>query len=39
MYIMASLLLIGFICNMAIKAVDEKHHVPETALSPSQATG
>ncbi len=26
MYIMCSLLLIGLICNLAIRAVDEKHH-------------
>lgn len=28
MYIMAALLLIGLICNLAIREVDEKHHMP-----------
>ncbi|TVR18780.1 MAG: MFS transporter [Balneolaceae bacterium] len=28
MYIMAGLLLIGFLCNLAVREVDEKHHVP-----------
>ena len=27
MYIMAVLLVIGFICNVCIKAVDERHHM------------
>jgi len=32
MYIMAGLLIIGFICNFLIKAVDDRHHMePETA--------
>ena len=32
MYIMAGLLVIGFIANFLIKAVDERHHMdPETA--------
>jgi MFS family permease len=29
MYVMAVLLVIGFICNLLIKAVDERHHMPE----------
>jgi MFS family permease len=33
MYIMAVLLVIGFFCNLAIKAVDSRHHMPrERAL-------
>ena len=32
MYIMAGLLVIGFICNALIRAVDDRHHMePETA--------
>jgi hypothetical protein len=27
MQIMAGLLVIGFFCNLAIRAVDEKHHI------------
>jgi hypothetical protein len=27
MQIMAGLLLVGFFCNLDIKAVDEKHHI------------
>jgi hypothetical protein len=27
MQIMAGLLLVGFFCNLGIKAVDEKHHI------------
>ena len=29
MYIMAGLLVIGFICNLFVKAVNEKHHMKE----------
>ncbi len=29
MYIMAGLLLIGFLCNLAIREVDKKHHIRE----------
>jgi hypothetical protein len=36
MYIMAGLLVIGFICNFLVKAVDKKYHMrqeeDETAL-------
>jgi MFS family permease len=28
MYIMAALLVVGFICNWLVKAVDRKHHMP-----------
>jgi MFS family permease len=28
MYIMASLLVVGFVCNALVTAVDEKHHAP-----------
>jgi hypothetical protein len=31
MYIMAGLLFVGFLCNAAIKAVDERHHVATEA--------
>jgi hypothetical protein len=27
MHIMAGLLVVGFLCNLAIRAVDEKHHI------------
>jgi MFS family permease len=27
MHIMAGLLVVGFLCNLAIRAVDEKHHL------------
>ncbi len=27
MYLMAGLLVIGFFCNLFIKAVDERHHM------------
>jgi len=36
MYIMCSLLLVGLICNLAIRAVDEKHHF--RAASPAPAS-
>jgi MFS family permease len=28
MYVMAALLIVGFICNLFIKAVDERHYMP-----------
>ena len=28
MYIMAGLLLIGFVCNLAMRPVSEHHHLP-----------
>jgi hypothetical protein len=30
MYVMAALLIVGFLCNLFIKAVDERHHMKET---------
>ena len=30
MYIMAGLLVIGFLCNLFIKAVHERHHMRES---------
>jgi hypothetical protein len=27
MYVMAGLLVIGFLCNLAIKAVNSRHHM------------
>jgi len=30
MYVMAALLVIGFVCNLFIKAVDERHHMGDT---------
>jgi hypothetical protein len=30
MYVMAALLVIGFLCNLFIKAVDERHHMGNT---------
>jgi MFS family permease len=31
MYVMAALLLVGLVCNLFIKAVHERHHMPEDA--------
>ncbi|MGE5268932.1 MAG: hypothetical protein ACM3JG_04580 [Thiohalocapsa sp.] len=31
MYVMAGLLLIGFFCNLFIRAVDERHHMRQDA--------
>jgi MFS family permease len=33
LHIMAGLLVIGFICNLAVKRVHEKHHMSATALA------
>jgi len=33
MYIMCGLLLVGFLCNLAMRAVDEKHHQPGSGRS------
>jgi hypothetical protein len=30
MYVMSVLLVVGFFCNLAIRAVDKRHHMPET---------
>jgi hypothetical protein len=27
MYVMAALLVVGFICNFFVRAVDERHHM------------
>jgi len=32
MYIMAALLVIGFVCNWLVKAVHERHHMKEADL-------
>ncbi|WP_293778552.1 OFA family MFS transporter [uncultured Oxalicibacterium sp.] len=37
MYIMAGLLLIGFLCNLAIRPVNAKHHMGEEAAKPAAA--
>ena len=31
MYLMSVLLVVGFFCNLAVRAVDRRHHMPETA--------
>ena len=31
MYVLAALLIVGFIANLCIKAVDRKHHMSDTA--------
>ena len=35
MYIMCSLLLVGLICNLALRAVDEKHHFRAPSPAPA----
>jgi hypothetical protein len=41
MYVMAGLLVIGFLCNLAMKAVHERYYVKSTGagLTPQQAEG
>ena len=40
MYIMAGLLVIGFICNLLIKAVDKRFHMePDSALATAAEAG
>jgi hypothetical protein len=40
MYIMAGLLIVGFICNFFIKAVNERYHMKDEALAtPAAARG
>jgi MFS family permease len=39
MYIMAGLLVVGFICNMFIKPVDPKHHMAEDGVKPTGKSG
>jgi hypothetical protein len=36
MYVMAVLLVIGFFCNLAIKAVNARHHMSENAAAPAE---
>ena len=31
MYVMSVLLVVGFFCNLAMRAVDRRHHMPDTA--------
>jgi MFS family permease len=38
MYIMAGLLVVGFICNLLVKAVDARYHMKETAGSDALGT-
>ena len=33
LHIMAGLLVVGFICNLAVKHVNEKHHMSASALA------
>jgi MFS family permease len=33
MYVMAVLLLVGFVCNFLVKAVDERHHMKQQAAA------
>jgi len=35
-HIMAALLVVGFICNLLVKRVNEKHHMSETQLAAGQ---
>jgi MFS family permease len=37
MYIMAALLVVGFICNWLVKPVDRKHHMPATQAAEAAA--
>jgi hypothetical protein len=40
MYIMAGLFVIGFICNLLIKAVDKRFHMePDSALATAAEAG
>ncbi len=34
MYVMAGLLVVGFVCNLLIKAVHERHHMPRELAEP-----
>ena len=33
MYIMAGLLLVGFVCNLMVREVDARHHVKEPKMA------
>jgi hypothetical protein len=37
MYLMAALLVIGFFCNLAVRAVDARHHMQESAEAAAMA--
>jgi MFS family permease len=37
MYIMAALLVVGFLCNMFIRPVHEKHHMPQDEVTETDA--
>jgi MFS family permease len=39
MYLMAGLLVIGFFCNLAVRAVSERHHMREDAMARQGARG
>jgi hypothetical protein len=39
MYLMAALLVIGFFCNLAVRAVSERHHMREDAMARQGARG
>ena len=38
MYIMAGLLMLGFICNLLVRAVHDRHHLPHDALDAAAAS-
>ena len=38
MYILAGLLVVGFICNLMVKPVDERHYMTQDELDRAQAT-
>jgi hypothetical protein len=35
MYILAGLLVAGFVCNLLVRPVKERHYMPETETDPS----
>jgi MFS family permease len=37
MYVMAALLVVGFICNLMVKAVDARHHMARDNVEPERA--
>lgn len=39
MYIMAGLLLLGFLCNLLVRAVDDKHHMSQGELEGTDESG
>jgi hypothetical protein len=36
-HIMAALLVIGFVCNLLVKRVDDKHHMTDAQLKSEQS--